>query len=473
MKKRANLKWQCALASIKIPSLLYLIGVLFLAGCLGLPGTADQPDQVPADTSAPTEVRLVRTPIKTEGETPTVQSKETSTATPAASDSPVGTPVSTIPSFLPLPALSPDQPVTISYVDMIDAANGWAIGGEQDPGDRLLRTRDGGLTWQEVTPPYLSADENSPGKLKNAFFLDTNSAWVVVYYLPQSDLPDDLQLFSTIWRTQDSGLNWEAGESIELNIMLYGNEDSQVIDPSPPPLIQFLDADHGWILIRDTGSGMHRYSASMYRTSDGGLHWENVFDPFSDVLQGGYKTGMTFADEQTGWSTTESYPVGEPFVRNTSSGGSDWSEIWLPPPDFDPDLVDRTFCVDQYSPHLFSPTFGMLVVDCMTAEETDQPEDILYTTEDGGQNWRANPFPGGTLLMLNPRVGWALSRDIYQTTDGGNTWEEIKTVNWDGQFDFVNERSGFAVARSEGRVALVRTSDAGRSWELLEPVLAP
>ena len=109
----------------------------------------------------------------------------------------------------------------------------------------------------------------------------------------------------------------------------------------------------------------------------------------------------------------------------------------------------------------------------LSEEETDQPEDILYTTEDGGQNWRANPFPGGTLLMLNPRVGWALSRDIYQTTDGGQTWEKLKTVNWDGQFDFVNERSGFAVARSDGRIALVRTSDAGRSWELLEPVLAP
>ena len=75
--------------------------------------------------------------------------------------------------------------------------------------------------------------------------------------------------------------------------------------------------------------------------------------------------------------------------------------------------------------------------------------------------------------MLNPRVGWALSRDIYQTNDGGQTWDKIKTVSWDGQFDFVNARSGFAVARSEDRVALVRTFNAGRSWERLEPVLVP
>ena len=46
-------------------------------------------------------------------------------------------------------------------------------------------------------------------------------------------------------------------------------------------------------------------------------------------------------------------------------------------------------------------------------------------------------------------------------------------MNWDGQFDFVDESAGFAVARSGDQVALVRTQDAGRSWEILEPVLAP
>jgi photosystem II stability/assembly factor-like uncharacterized protein len=145
----------------------------------------------------------------------------------------------------------------------------------------------------------------------------------------------------------------------------------------------------------------------------------------------------------------------------------------LPLPEFDPDLVEPPWCGNQHSPHLFSPSFGMLVVDCMIPGETVQPADILYITADSGRNWRSYPYPGGALLMLNPRVGWALSREIYQTNDGGQTWEKIKTVSWDGQFDFVNARSGFAVARSEDRVALVRTFNAGQSWERLEPVLEP
>ncbi len=470
MKMHAIINCHFGLLSRKVWFPIFLMGVILLGGCAGQPGTEAQPDLAATETSAPSEVVLEPTPSATEdaaiSASPTVQLEETSTATVTASPTPVS-------ANLPLPPLAAGEAVMITSIDMIDTVNGWAIGGDQDPGDRLLRTRDGGQTWQEVTPPYLSADENTTGILKKAYFLDTNSAWVAVYYLPQSDLPDEGQFFGNIWRTQDGGLSWEISEPIDLFITLYGSEDSQIIDPSPAPLMEFLDADHGWILIRDTGSGMHRYPAAMYRTRDGGLGWDNVFDPYSDILQGGYKTGMTFADEMTGWSTTDSYPVDEPFVRGTSDGGSDWSEIWLPPPAFDPDLVNRNYCVEQHSPHLFTPNSGMLVVDCMTTDETNQPADILYSSEDGGENWRADPYPGCTLQMLNPRVGWGLSRDIYQTNDGGRSWEEIKTVNWDGQFDFVDESAGFAVARSGDQVALVRTQDAGRSWEILEPVLAP
>jgi len=389
---------------------------------------------------------------------------------------PTITPTS-IPTPTPFPSATPaqlaprpGQPITISYIDMIDAANGWAIGGNQDPGDRVLRTHDGGLTWQDVTPPFRSADEKAPGKLKNAFFLDTTSAWVAFYYLPQPVLPEDFQLYAIIWRTRDGGLTWEAGEPIELHITLLGSHDSP-IDPSPPPLMEFLDPQLGWILIRDIGSGMHTFSASLYTSSDGGLHWEKVFDPFSDgsPLQKAWKNAMTFANGQTGWSTTEGYPVSIAFYNFTSDGGKTWQLSYLPPPGFDPGLVEYAWCVDQHSPHLFSPTFGMLVVDCKPGDERLQPADILYVTEDDGLSWYTRPYPGGRLLMLNPRLGWALSRDIYQTADGGRTWEMLKTVNWDGQFDFINEKTGFAVARSEDRVALVRTFDGGRSWVLLQP----
>jgi photosystem II stability/assembly factor-like uncharacterized protein len=463
--------------SIKILFVLLLFSLLLLASCQDSPGTPDQPETVSTQSITPTKEFIERSPTPTEGEdltaTLTLQPSDTPTLTPTFTNTPFVTTVPTTPTFQPLPALSPGQQVTISYIDMIDPSDGWAIGGVQETSDRLMRTSDGGLTWKEVTPPYQYVSDNVTENLKGAFFLDDSYAWVAVYYLPESDLTDQGQLFGNVWRTQDSGMNWEVSEPFDLIISLYENSDSSVVDPSPPPFMQFLDEDHGWILIRDTGSGMHRHAASMNRTRDGGMRWENLFDPSSDQLQGGIKTGMTFANENIGWSTTGDYPVYEPFVRHTSDGGKNWEEIWLPPPEDDPDLFDYAYCVDQHSPHLFSPSFGMLVVECMILEETDQSTDFLYITQDGGQNWSTRVYPGGALQMLNQQTGWALSRDIYLTNDGGQTWEKIKTVNWDGQFDFVNESTGFAVASSEDRLALVRTSDAGRSWEILEPVLEP
>jgi len=314
------------------------------------------------------------------GPTPT----PTATATPFLSPTPGSA----------LPQLTPGQPVTITTIDMIDAANGWAFGGNQDPGDRLLRTRDGGLTWQDVTPPYRSADENAPGKMKNAYFLDTNSAWVAVYYLPQSYLPEEFPLDGIIWRTRDGGLTWEPGEPVELYLTLFGPDpgSKEIHDPSPPPLMQFLDAKRGWILIRDIGSGMHKAMVSLYMTKDGGEHWEKVFDLFSDrYLDSGWKTGMTFAGDQTGWSTTSDYPLEVAFLRHTSGEGRTWEQTYLPPPGFDPGLVSRAYCADTHSPHLFSPTVGMLVVDCVTFDESVQPPDILYATENGGRSWHTRP----------------------------------------------------------------------------------
>lgn len=399
--------------------------------------------------------------------------KPVPSSTPTPTEIPTSSPVLTHPAPL---ALSPGQTVTISFINMIDAANGWAIGGKQDPGDRVLRTRDGGLTWQDVTPPFQSADENAPGKLKNAFFLNATSAWIAVYYLPEVEVPEGFRSTGKIWRTQDGGLTWEASEPIDLYITLFSSPEGPIIDPSPPPLMQFLDNQRGWILIRNIGSGMHRYDVALYKTQDSGLHWEKVINSSDSARDGGliqsaWKNGMTFADEQTGWSTTDGYPLEAAFIRFTSDGGASWRQSFLPPPGFDPGLVKRAYCADQHSPHLFSPTFGMLVVDCITHDKQVQPADILYITEDGGRNWRTRPYPGGSLQMLDPRLGWALSRDIYQTTNGGRTWEKLKTVNWDGQFDFINEKIGFAVARSDGRVAFVHTFDGGRSWVLLQPTI--
>jgi photosystem II stability/assembly factor-like uncharacterized protein len=72
--------------------------------------------------------------------------------------------------------------------------------------------------------------------------------------------------------------------------------------------------------------------------------------------------------------------------------------------------------------------------------------------------------------MLDGKLTWAFGREIHGTPDEGKTWSLIKTVSWDGEFDFVTLESGWAVARDGEEIALVRTEDGGATWQLLEPV---
>ncbi|MGH2620113.1 MAG: hypothetical protein ACRDHG_06020, partial [Anaerolineales bacterium] len=82
-------------------------------------------------------------------------------------------------------------------------------------------------------------------------------------------------------------------------------------------------------------------------------------------------------------------------------------------------------------------------------------------------------YPGGTLWLSGPRTALALGQKIYKTDDAGQTWEFIKTVQWDGQFSFVNDQVGWAVARTGEAIALVTTTDGANNWHLLKPTVAP
>jgi photosystem II stability/assembly factor-like uncharacterized protein len=122
-----------------------------------------------------------------------------------------------------------------------------------------------------------------------------------------------------------------------------------------------------------------------------------------------------------------------------------------------------------HSPQLLTPSIGFVGVSCSLGLAIE----YVYVTQDGGITWEPHLNQGGALVMLSPRVGFALSRRIYQTLDGGVTWTATKVVTWDGQFSWIDERNGWAVARSDGALALVKTTNAGATWDLLKPRIGP
>ena len=137
--------------------------------------------------------------------TPGLQSTNTLQTTPIPNITgipPTATPTTVEATATSLPRLEGGTPVTLDSLHMIDLNIGWGI----ERGGHIIRTRDRGGTWQDVTPPQ--------GLYNDAgfFALDADTAWAT---LKPSDACDASQMMwdeylvclpgpeVIIWRTVD------------------------------------------------------------------------------------------------------------------------------------------------------------------------------------------------------------------------------------------------------------------------------
>jgi photosystem II stability/assembly factor-like uncharacterized protein len=156
----------------------------------------------------------------------------------------------------------------------------------------------------------------------------------------------------------------------------------------------------------------------------------------------------------------------------TVDGGVTWERVILPPPLEDPDTVSMAYC-ETLSPGAIDEDIVVLSASCRAYDDPELQRELFYRSADDGQSWDGWDFPGGELLFVDERRGFALGREIYWTADGGVTWELRKSVSWGGQFSFIDPNRGWAVARAEDELALVVTEDGANTWKIIEPVLIP
>jgi photosystem II stability/assembly factor-like uncharacterized protein len=415
------------------------------------------PQQDPA-SQTPVETPILASPTDIPSQTPPAEIP----TSPAPTDEPVPTATPPAPPSGPtLERLPAGQEPVLTRVQMFDPLAGWATGGIDGSSDHILITRDGGTTWSDVTPPQ----PGTPGTLAAAtFFLNAFTGWATF-----SSLDTLLPEWPVVWRTTDAGQTWLPGQPLDLSEL----SQSYATD------LFFAGAQHGWLLTH-VGVGMSHDYVTLFRTTDGGLTWERLLDPYTDgQIQACQKTGMLFLDSQVGWLTGDCGGVmAGAFLNRTEDGGTTWTYIDLPAPTDQPLLYDvNTWAAcGSYDLRFFDPQTAMLGVRCtLYAADSSEPTFAyyLYLTQDGGTNWSSQPYPGGTLLFVSPQNGWALARDIYQTTDGGVTWNLVNDVHWDARFSFITPQLGWAASYTETEQALVVTTDGGAHWFMLEPMIVP
>ena len=275
---------------------------------------------------------------------------------------------------------------------------------------------------------------------------------------------------AVVWRTGDGGQSWQASQPLDL---------SGLAEVYLPDRLLFVDAQNGWLLVH-VGVGMNHDYVALYRTTDGGLSWTRLLDPFNDGgIQSCQKPGLQFVDAQHGWlpGTCNGVAPGV-LLFNTADGGATWQAVTLSTPEGAPGLFDSfEVSCGSYDPGFLTDQFGRIAVQCThLGQESPQIDALMYTTQDGGQTWSILPYPGGKLFFINEQTGWALGAQIFTTRDGGVTWSEAPTTGWQAEFDFVsfvNEQAGWALVRLEAQTVLLQTLDGGQTWSQLNPLSVP
>lgn len=395
--------------------------------------------------------------------------RETATLPPTLAFPPTVTVAPTPPAdFDPL---QPGQKIRLTSIGMVDKMTGWGIGQiEGQASDILLLTSDGGRAWQNRTPRAALQTPPPQGLSATAFFGPGGLAWVLFTgreaYTPSGQV---------VWRTSDYGQTWQASAELSL--------EGLPTEHFFPDHLGFLDERRGWLMAR-LGAGMSHDYIAVFLTDDGGQTWQRVLDPQrTPALMACPKTGLAFSTPLNGWLTGDC-PGLMPglFLYSTRDGGETWQPVSLPVPPGQPASLFTGSNAGCGIPILaYTGADAVLFSVRCSPYNGGKASAWLYATQTGGAfSVRALPQPYGKFQFLNPQEGWfigaqtgdpAAPGEIYHTVDGGQTWKAVILTAWQGVPNFIDSNTGWVVARTGEKSALVYTANGGVLWEEINAVI--
>jgi photosystem II stability/assembly factor-like uncharacterized protein len=216
--------------------------------------------------------------------------------------------------------------VPLRAVFFLDEQRGWAVGGK----GALLATGDGGAHWRTLKRPTDDA-------LRDVFFVDDATGWLVCERSMFALQTAGAQPRAYLLKTADGGVSWQRVEVIgrDTDTVLvrvvfadaahgwtFGEEGALYATtdggrtwgrqhvPTRHLLLggTFLDPLQGWLV----GAG-----ATILRTTDGGAEWRALSAP---VETGARLNAITFADARHGWAVGT-----RGLVLATVDGGRSWT----------------------------------------------------------------------------------------------------------------------------------------------------
>lgn len=300
--------------------------------------------------------------------------------------------------------------------DFFGAASAWVV---PNSTRSLLFTLDAGARWHP-------AFNNTASNFGQISFINRLSGWMIGSK-------------GEIWKTEDGGQHWIVISK------LYVQDETAFYAKQ----VKFIDGLHGWVI-----ESPHY----LWRTEDGGQKWQR-YSPLGegvnlDLIR------LYFINPSIGW-----LGCSKGIMLRTSNGGNSWESI----------KISET-----------GPFYDLWFADKKTGWALIG--NSIYNTLDGGKTWRMKlsneeAFESPIILSLffiTQKVGWAVGHSnmwagkakvpakikgvIYETTDGGETWNEVVANIQDNVFSkifFSDPKHGWLISTDH----VYRTNDGGLSWK--------
>lgn len=233
-------------------------------------------------------------------------------------------------------------------------------------------------------------------------------------------------------------------------------------------------------------------SGGLWKTTDGGLNWRSIFDK-QDVSSIG-SIALAPSNPDIVWVGTgetfiirPAHAMGDGIYKSEDAGKT-WKNMGL----------EKTGRIGRVVVHPTNP--NIVYAAALGHTFGPQQERGVFKTIDGGKTWKRILFvdenTGAADIEIDPKnpdnimVGmwsihintWGLNSGgpgggIYRSTDGGETWKNMKDNGLPGGKDNPVGKTGVAISASSPNIAyalfeiespaLYRTEDFGETWTLM------
>jgi len=308
---------------------------------------------------------------------------------------------------------------------MVSGSDVWALPYYNDGTARLPHSVDGGVTWSDVALPALAPGfASSPQELQ---FVDATHG---VLMWTEFGLDSATQTFisrDVAWRTTDAGVSWQP--------------------IGPPPGGAFGGS---YRLVDATTLFVSTFSATLQRSSDGGVSWQDV--PLPAVMNSFVASYESFSAQRL--IVTDG--IGRTYL--TIDGGAHWNLRG----------AGGVGMAGMRSLWFFDSREGLAI-----------GYDGGQRTSDGGQTWVTAP-PSDNFdwrraqFLADASLGWVLSQTgtFHRSTDKGRTWQAPAAQasmpsTYVTDFHFIDAQHGWAVSPygAIGQAAFYTSADGGSSWQ--------